>query len=240
MRALCFLVLMPALALGCPPPEPPAVDPQPPAQPSDDDVQADAPGEPGAEDAPAGEGEEGAEAEGDAVADAEGDPEEADAALDEAEAAGPPAADTRILPPGFVIGAGQGVLLSGTVTYTEDPGTNGQLTMEVLPAKGGTGPLHVELLDGKGDWSLRVPKNLGDVNLLFYFDGDNNGPSAGETSFDYPEPISIGSSDVTGLAIDFGNGDPQEVEEPEGVEVPAEDKGDPENDPDAIPNNPEK
>ncbi len=139
-----------------------------------------------------------------------------------------PPAFGRIDPPGFVLGDGEGVLISGTVVQKAEIEPVGTLRLEVSVL---TGPedtpmnqmVHVQDLEGLGEFQIRVPADLGKVNLTAYFDEEMNGPNPGELGGGTQEPFTVGSTDVTGvvLSLDAVLGDPPEGQEigPDGKPV---------------------
>ena len=119
--------------------------------------------------------------------------------------AGAPPSYGRITPPGFILREGEGVKLSGTIAYMGQTDPIGTLTLEVAvdPGQGKptTGPLHVQELEGPGEWSLLVPEDLGPVQLLAYFDADMNGPGEDEYQGHYGSPLTVAKAAITGLDI---------------------------------------
>ena len=102
---------------------------------------------------------------------------------------------------GFVVDAGQGVTLSGTVVYT---GTHtGTLRVDFLQkGKGGTFPelVHALTLDKPGPWSVEAPKDLGELSIVSFLDSDNNGPGPGEPA-GMIESATVGAVPVPNLDI---------------------------------------
>jgi hypothetical protein len=111
----------------------------------------------------------------------------------------------RITPPGFVLDEGEGVTLSGTIRFVGAAEPVGTLMMEINVDPGAdnpaAGPIHVQELEGLGDWAVQVPEDLGPIMIIAYFDADMNGPNPEEPKGHYDPPLSVGSEDIPG--IDF-------------------------------------
>lgn len=122
----------------------------------------------------------------------------------------------RITPPGFVLDEGEGVTLSGSIRFVGAAEPVGTLMLEISvdPGEGAetTGPIHVQELEGLGEWSAQVPEDLGPIRLIAYFDADMNGPGPDEPQGHYDPPLSVGSEDIPG--IDFMVTDQAQPEDP--------------------------
>jgi hypothetical protein len=116
-----------------------------------------------------------------------------------------PPAYGRITPAGFVLDADEGVKLSGTLRYVGQAEPVGTLMLEISvdPGPDGetAGPIHVQELEGLGEWALQVPEDLGPIKILAYYDADMNGPGPEEPKGHYDVPINVGSEAIPG--IDF-------------------------------------
>ncbi len=115
---------------------------------------------------------------------------------------GPPAFG-RVDPPGFVLSESEGVVLSGRLTYIDEAEPAGTLRLEVMAmlADGESTLLAVQDLEELGDWKMRVPKDLGAIGILAYFDAEMNGPSPGEPLGQVFEPVVVGQEDIAGIDL---------------------------------------
>lgn len=119
-------------------------------------------------------------------------------------------------PPTLAVTPGEGVLLSGTISYA------GTLTRPIrldftqpnptVENPNGIKVLHAALLDKAGPWSVEVPKGIGQVDIIAFIDGDNNGPSDNEPQASRAG-VSVGETPVTDL--DFALVDPPGYTPPE-------------------------
>jgi hypothetical protein len=111
-------------------------------------------------------------------------------------------AGMRIEPPGFGLEPGEGVKLSGTVSY---PGElDGQLRVEILKEgdeEGAPSLLHAVNLEAIGPWSVVAPRKLGKVSIMAYIDYDQNGPDSYEPQGEVPGGVKVGKEDLSGLDI---------------------------------------
>ncbi len=118
-----------------------------------------------------------------------------------------PPAFARVDPAGFTLGDDEGVALAGEVLCTLDPTPVGTLRIDVLlppnPDKPQPTLLHVETLEGPGPFSFRVPKELGTVALMAYFDEDMNGPGPAEYGATPTAPVVVATSDISGVQFDI-------------------------------------
>jgi hypothetical protein len=113
-----------------------------------------------------------------------------------------PAAPGRAAPEPLDIQPGQGVELSGTVSYAGS--TQGQLRLEVLLRRErGSAPtlLVSEPIGSEGTWSTTLPRQLGRVRVLSYIDTDDDGPSPGEPRGEPERVVFIGDDPIAGLDI---------------------------------------
>ncbi len=108
----------------------------------------------------------------------------------------------RIEPQGFGLEEGEGVKLSGEVSYAG--GLGGQLRVEILQVTGADAApvlLHAVNLDQLGTWSVVAPPGLGRVDVMAYVDLDQNGPDAGEPQGVIEGGVDVGDSDISGLDL---------------------------------------
>lgn len=117
--------------------------------------------------------------------------------------AGGPPAFGRVDPPGFVLGENEGVELSGRLTYLDEAEPVGSLRLEIMAvvSEAETTLLAVQDLEELGDWTMRVPADLGEITVLAYFDAEMNGPSPGEPIGQLFENIVVGSEDISGIDL---------------------------------------
>ena len=114
---------------------------------------------------------------------------------------GPPAG-SRPAPTGFTLTPGEGVKLSGTVTYSGS--AKGTIRVDFLRnPEGSPYPelMHSVELTEPGPWEVEVPKNFGALMIVGFIDADNNGPSPGEPSASNREPMSVGAQPVKGIEL---------------------------------------
>jgi hypothetical protein len=78
----------------------------------------------------------------------------------------------------FDVAEGEGVTLSGTMSYDGEQAGSIRLDFLVIDA-GGTAPklMHAESLNEMGAWSLDVPKDFGELIVVGFIDADADGPS---------------------------------------------------------------
>lgn len=114
----------------------------------------------------------------------------------------PPAGAGRPAAPGFQVEPGQGVKITGTVTY---PGTaTGTYRIDFLRAAEGAGfpeLLHSLSMDKPGTWEVEAPKSAGKVHVVSYLDAAEDGPSAGEPAVLYGKALDIESDPITDVAL---------------------------------------
>jgi hypothetical protein len=135
-------------------------------------------------------------------------------------------AGMRIEPEGFELAEGEGVKLSGTVSYAGDQ--EGDLRVELLQSTDAESPpalLHAINLDKLGPWSVVVPEDLGEIRLVAYIDLDQNGPSPGEPMAMLDHGVQIGTDPVQGIDLVIEDGaepptTPGGVEPTEGQPIP--------------------
>ncbi len=108
----------------------------------------------------------------------------------------------RIEPPGFGLEEGEGVKISGTISYEGE--IDGQLRVEILqPGEEGDSPqlLHAATLDALGPWFVIAPADLGDIAVVAYLDRDQNGPSTDEPAALLESGVTVGQVDISGLDL---------------------------------------
>lgn len=106
----------------------------------------------------------------------------------------------------FLVGEGEGVEVSGSISYG---GTaEGKIFLDVLDAategdQEAMRLLHSTTLDAIGNFSITAPADFGPVRLCVFIDVDDNGPTPADPKAISLEPVVIGSSAVTGLSLEL-------------------------------------
>ncbi len=114
----------------------------------------------------------------------------------------PPPPSSAETSPGFKVNAGEGVKLSGTVSY--QGGLSGKFHIDfLLPPEQGHFPklVHSLLVEEAGAWEIEAPKKLGKVGVIGYLDVAGDGPSDGDPAFRYPGLVDIDEVAVSGLDL---------------------------------------
>lgn len=106
--------------------------------------------------------------------------------------------------PTFQVTPGEGVQLSGTITYA---GTvTRPIRLDIFQSNpsaenpNATRILHAAKLDQAGAWSIEAPKGTGTVDITVFIDVDNNGPSESEPQASL-KGVSIADVALTGLDL---------------------------------------
>ncbi len=138
-----------------------------------------------------------------------------DDAAAEDEAGASPAAFSRVDPPGFILDEDEGIELSGVIDYIDEAEPVGTLRLEIasVTEEGEATLLMVQDLGELGPWKVRVPQDIGPINIVAYFDADMNGPSPGEPACTTRDPIIVGREDVTCLYLDLTAQEPTPEDE---------------------------
>lgn len=129
----------------------------------------------------------------------------------------------------FEVAEGEGVTLSGTITYAGDQ--SGQLRMDFLTVAENSHPslVHAMSIDAVGPFSIEVPKDFGELHLVSFIDVAGDGPSPTDPAA--TAKVSIGSEDVGDITLalsdepDLGEltpGGPADGPAPTPGEAPAE------------------
>ncbi|MBM4391099.1 MAG: hypothetical protein FJ090_08260, partial [Deltaproteobacteria bacterium] len=114
----------------------------------------------------------------------------------------PPPPSAEETSPGFKVTTGEGVKLSGTVSYAGDKA--GKIHIDfLLPPEQGHFPklIHSLLVEEPGAWEIEAPKKLGKVGVVGYVDMAGDGPSDGDPAFRYPGLVDIDEVAVAGLDL---------------------------------------
>lgn len=95
---------------------------------------------------------------------------------------------------------GEGIALSGTVSYEGEPPT-GAVRVDVLTQSGDAPPhlVSAETLDGLGPFTIRAPKDFGEVHLVAFIDRAGDGPSPDDAAATLK--VTIGAEDVAELSL---------------------------------------
>ena len=104
--------------------------------------------------------------------------------------------------PAFVVTAGEGVKVSGTVAYA---GTlEGKFHVDFVEApQPGHFPklVHSVLVPSAGAWEVEVPKAYGKVGVMAYLDLGGDGPTATDPAARVAGLVEIGDADIKGLTL---------------------------------------
>lgn len=101
----------------------------------------------------------------------------------------------------FQVAAGQGVKLSGTVTY--EGAKKGDLRVDFLRSNMGSFPelVHSLTLPQPGAFEVEAPKGFGEVSVVAFLDADGNGPSDGEPAARIEGTLKIEDQDLPNLVL---------------------------------------
>ena len=113
-----------------------------------------------------------------------------------------PGGPGRQEPQGFTVAPGQGVQVSGTLSYAGS--RTGVIRVDFLRApSGGEIPsaVHSLTLDAPGPWSVEVPKDFGALQVCAFIDTNGDGPSRGEPKVMLDQPLDIGSEPVAAVVL---------------------------------------
>jgi hypothetical protein len=104
--------------------------------------------------------------------------------------------------PAFDVVPGEGVKLSGTVSYAGTSAGKFHIDFVEEPQPGHFPKLvHSLLVDKAGAWEVEVPKAYGKVGVMGYLDVAGDGPTATDPAARVPGLVEVGEVDITGLAI---------------------------------------
>lgn len=108
----------------------------------------------------------------------------------------------RPTPPGFQVTAGEGVKLSGTVSYTGVK--TGKFRIDFLQQTEGNGfprLVHSTTLDAAGPWEVEAPKGSGDLKIVSFLDANDNGPDPTEPAGRVKQVVMVADAAIPGLDI---------------------------------------
>jgi hypothetical protein len=111
----------------------------------------------------------------------------------------------------FDVASGEGVKISGTITYS-GPAT-GRMQLDFLQVPDGGAPqlVNSQQLKGPGKWSSQVPKDFGPLHIVAFIDKDGDGPSLTDPAGRTADPLVISAEDIADVVIvltdepDLGN-----------------------------------
>jgi len=127
--------------------------------------------------------------------------------------------ERRSQPPGFEVAEGEGVLLSGSVSYQGQ--VQGKLRVDFLREGGSNeipAALHTLSLDAPGPWSVEVPEGFGPIGIVAFIDTDQDGPSRNEPKVVLSGTLQVESEPISGIELliedDWDRGRPQTGQRP--------------------------
>ncbi len=97
-------------------------------------------------------------------------------------------------------GAGQ-VAISGILSY--EGSKTGQYRIEFLQVSEGGPPtmVHYEPVEKPGPWKAFAPINAGEIRVVAFLDQAGDGASSDDPGAAWPDPVEVGSEDVTGIDL---------------------------------------
>jgi len=108
----------------------------------------------------------------------------------------------RPVAPGFKVTTGEGIKLSGTVSYTGSK--TGVVRIDFLQQSTQSNfpdLVHSLELAAPGPWEVEAPKDGGDFWVVAFLDADANGPSPGEPAARVKDMVKLASTPITGLDL---------------------------------------
>lgn len=99
----------------------------------------------------------------------------------------------------FEINEGEGVILSGTISY---PGAKtGTMRMDFLTLAESSHPqlAHAASLPGLGPYSIEIPKDYGELHIVAFIDVDGDGPTPSDPAA--TTKIVVGSEPLSGVDL---------------------------------------
>jgi len=102
----------------------------------------------------------------------------------------------------FEVTPGEGVKLSGTITYTGSK--TGAVHVDFLRApENGSYPelVHSISIEALGPWEVEAPKGTGKLGIVAYVDIAGDGPNDGDPAARVPGLVDVASDAVTGLDV---------------------------------------
>ncbi len=97
--------------------------------------------------------------------------------------------------------AGEGVVLSGTLGYEGEK--TGKIRLDILTSRGENPHLLAKTLElsALGEWSVELPKDFGEVNIVGFLDQTGDGPTADDPAAALPAPVAVATEPIEGLAL---------------------------------------
>ncbi len=108
----------------------------------------------------------------------------------------------RPVAPGFKVTTGEGIKLSGTVSYTGSK--TGVVRIDFLQKSTQSNfpdLIHSMELATPGAWEVEAPKDGGEFWVVAFLDADGNGPSPGEPAARVKDMVKLGSTPIAGLDL---------------------------------------
>lgn len=101
----------------------------------------------------------------------------------------------------FKVGKDEGVELSGTFVYAGEK--TGQLRLDFLTMDEGQPPrlVHTKELAKAGPWSVRVPKDFGNIYVVAFIDQAGDGPGGDDPAAVTSDPVAVGATDVGDVTL---------------------------------------
>lgn len=98
---------------------------------------------------------------------------------------------------------GEGVLISGTVTYTGSK--QGSVRMDFLTQEGNQPPnlVHAAAARALGEFSVQAPKEFGKVHIVAFIDAAGDGPSADDPAATVS--LEIGAEPIANIALELSD-----------------------------------
>lgn len=136
---------------------------------------------------------EGAKAAGESPA---GDP-----AAKGADAPGSTPSSIAAPPVGFAVKEGEGVTISGTLSYTG--AKTGRVRIDFLRMSDKQPPqlAHTVELPKLGEWTVTAPASFGDLRVVGFLDQTGDGPSKEDPAFAWPSIVKVETEPVNGVDL---------------------------------------
>lgn len=104
--------------------------------------------------------------------------------------------------PGFKVTAGEGVKLSGVISYAGSK--TGTIRIDFLQQSAQANfpdLVHSIELAAPGPWEVEAPKDGGEFWVVAFLDANGNGPDPGEPAARVKDLVKVGSTPITGLDL---------------------------------------
>jgi hypothetical protein len=104
--------------------------------------------------------------------------------------------------PGFKVTAGEGVKLSGVITYAGSKTGTVRIDFLQQSAQANFPDLvHSIELAAAGPWEVEAPKDGGEYWVVSFLDANGNGPDPGEPAARVKDLVKVGTTPITGLDL---------------------------------------